>query len=1106
MSDYDLLIKKLDRFIRKYYLNQLIKGIIFFVSLFGLSFLLSSLLEYFGHTGRGFRTVLFFSLLSMHLVTLYAWVLTPLLKLNSFGKLISHSQAAKIIGDHFQEVGDKLLNTLQLKAENTGSRELIEASVSQKLEELKPVPFSMAIDLKGNRKYLKYALIPLVILSLLLIQFPDVILESSARIISYNKEFLPEAPFSFELENEELKTLMHEDFLLELEVEGKVLPQTVYVVVDGNQFRMNRKDGNHFTYLMKNLSEDRDFKFYAAGFNSAAYTLSVLPKPFLKAFKVVLDYPDYTGRKDEELQNIGDLSIPEGTVVRWDFNTENSDELIFRYNGQLLEGEQYDEAKFRVTKQIQESGQYFVQSTNEYVKKNDSMGYTVEVMEDEYPLINVEMNRDSASLKTYFFSGELSDDYGISGLSFYYRFTNSADQAKVDKGFVRKGIGVSSRSIQSFFHYWDLNEIGYDAGDELEFYFELWDNDQINGAKSSRSQKFRINAPTKREIENKVAETSSKIKDDIENTIKEAAKVQQELEDVRNRLMNKDKPDWQDKQAVKKLLERQRSLQQQIEKLNEQYKEMLKEQDEFSKMDERIREKHEKLMELFDQLMDEEMKKLFDELQKMLEENMDGMDEKLDEMKFDNEELEKELDATLEHFKQLELEQKMQESIDKLDELAKKQEELAKETEKEGGDQEELSKKQEELNKEFEEVREDIDEIEKKNEELDRPHEMEDTDSEEESIEQDMKEGKENIDQGKKNKATQKQKEAAEKMRELQKRMEAAKKNMEQKSLSLDYEALRQIMENLIYLSFEQEKLINELNDIHGYNPKFIDLAQRQMKLKGDARLIEDSLVALSKRVMQISGFINEEVGKMNYNLEKTVTQLSERNIPQSRKYQQYVMTHVNNLAVMLSEVMDQMQQDMSQQMKGQQNCQKPNGKPQKGSKPDMKKQLGNMRQLQEQLNNQMKEMKKRMDRGQRPMSKELAKIAAQQEALRQQLQQLNEMKEQGGDKPSKELKEIQEMMDETEKDIVNEDISKETLKRQKDILTRLLESEKAEREREFSEERESKTGDQVVDPSKKAFEEYKRARLKEIELLNTVPPQLNGYYKKKVKEYFEQR
>jgi hypothetical protein len=134
-------------------------------------------------------------------------------------------------------------------------------------------------------------------------------------------------------------------------------------------------------------------------------------------------------------------------------------------------------------------------------------------------------------------------------------------------------------------------------------------------------------------------------------------------------------------------------------------------------------------------------------------------------------------------------------------------------------------------------------------------------------------------------------------------------------------------------------------------------------------------------------------------------------------------------------------------------------------------------------------------------MSEQLAKMAAQQEALRRQMQEMmDKIKKDGGSSPGGN---IADMMEQTERDIVNRQITQETMKRQQDIITKLLESEKAEREREQDEQRKSNEAKNQVLSNPAQFLEYKRLREKELELLNTVSPSLTPYYKQKVNEYF---
>jgi hypothetical protein len=94
--------------------------------------------------------------------------------------------------------------------------------------------------------------------------------------------------------------------------------------------------------------------------------------------------------------------------------------------------------------------------------------------------------------------------------------------------------------------------------------------------------------------------------------------------------------------------------------------------------------------------------------------------------------------------------------------------------------------------------------------------------------------------------------------------------------------------------------------------------------------------------------------------------------------------------------------------------------------------------------------------------------------------------------------------MEENEKDIVNKRITDATLKRQQEILTRLLESEKAEKEREQEERRESNEAKDEIYRNPAQFEEYKRLKLRELELLKTIPPSLTTFYKNLVNSYFQ--
>ena len=93
----------------------MIKGIIYSLALLLSLFLVVALLEYFGYFGTGVRAFLFWFYLVSAAAILCFYVVWPLTKMFRLGKVMSYDEAARIVGGHFPEVKDKLLNLLQLQ-------------------------------------------------------------------------------------------------------------------------------------------------------------------------------------------------------------------------------------------------------------------------------------------------------------------------------------------------------------------------------------------------------------------------------------------------------------------------------------------------------------------------------------------------------------------------------------------------------------------------------------------------------------------------------------------------------------------------------------------------------------------------------------------------------------------------------------------------------------------------------------------------------------------------------------------------------------------------------------------------------------------------------
>ena len=1102
---YAALIEKIDEFIRKYYKNQLLRGFLLSTSSVLLFFLAIAIAEYFGQFETTIRTILFYVFLVGTFIIIVKLIFIPLFRLYKLGKIISHKEAATIIGTHFADVKDKLLNILQLNEQakiNSLSSELIQASINQKIIELKPIAFPTAIKLSENKKYIKYLMPPFLLFISIISISPSIITKSTERLVKHQTYYEKPAPFTFTFNNESLSTIKQKDFTLNVTVTGTEIPSELFIIKNNNPFKFKKLNKTTFEFTFKNPQSNERFQLKGGDIVSKEYELKVLPKPTVLNFSIKLNYPPYTNKKEEVLSNIGDFTVPEGTKVNWSFRTYDTDKLLIQFPDTTTHLKQDQKDNFSFSKVLLNSSSYSIVPHNNIVDFQEPISYQIITIKDEFPKIDVFEQVDSLNTKALYFRGTISDDYGFQKLRFIARFVN---KEKKEKGESYEEIAFHKTSRESqFYHVWDLSKLNIEPGDKLEYYFEVWDNDGINGSKSSQSLKKLFKAPTLQEIKELKDQTNDGIKKDLTATIKEAQQVQEELKKMRQKMLDKKRLNWEEKQQITDLLSRQKELQKNLENIQKKNETSLRKQQEYNQIDEKLLEKPALLQKLFDEIMTDELKAMYEEMQEMLEkQDKNKIQEKLEEMQFTNEDIEKELDRSLELFKQLEFEQNLQEAIDKLDELAEKQEKLGDETKNEDLSEEELSQKQEELNKEFSELREDLDELEKENKDLEFPNDMANTDVHEQEIQEEMKESAEELKKNHKKQASKKQDSAQQKMQKLSQQMKEAQEQMQEEGQTEDLNAMRQLLENLVQLSFDQEDVMNELKGLDRKDPKYVELGQIQRKLKDDAKMVEDSLFALSKRVVEIESVVTREMTAINQNMIKAIDLMTERKTSQVIAREQLVMTSLNNLALLFDEIIQQMQQQMSSDKFGEGSCNKPgSGKPSPAS----------MKKMQQQLKQQMEQMKQQMGKGNKPgqgkggkMSEQFAKMAAQQEAIRNQLRQMSEqLNNENGNKAGKnQIDELSKLMEETEVDLVNKRITQETIKRQEDIITRLLESEKAERERDKEERREAKEAKNEIFSNPEDFFEYKRLKQQQTELLKTVPPKLNSYYKKRVNEYF---
>ncbi|GAA4445684.1 ATPase [Ravibacter arvi] len=1112
------LLKSIGEYRKKYYQNQLFKGSLIAIALLLSIFLAINTIEYFGQFNSLIRGALLFGYIGAFSYVSYRWIITPVMLLSGLSKPISDEEAARQIGLLFPAIGDKLLNTLQLGRQHTAQSDLIEASIQQKSGQLLMVRFSEAVNFAENSRYLKYAAYPVAVLAIILLFKPSFLTTSSERILKFNNTF-DYAPFRFVLENRSLKSFRGEDYTVGLTLEGEAVPQQVFLISGGTRFKMTPDVAGTFSYTFKSLQKDIPFHFEAAGYPSRDYQIQLIEKPGLLSFDVQLDYPAYLGKPSESLQNVGNLTVPEGTRVTWKFKTAATDQLNLRFgeDSASVKGIMTRRHQYEARKTLRKSGDYEVFLKNSDSPDGKPVGYYANVIPDLAPEMSLESVQDTLLFNYLALGGAIRDDYGFSQLKLFYNIYR-AGTSKPENSTPKYIPIPFNRQVnnQNYYFQWYVDSLRLGPGDRLEYYTQVWDNDGVNGPKSTRSGSLSFALPDKNEILTQISKSSDDTREEIEKSISQAKQLEQNLKELEHKLKSNQELDFQEKKMAEEILKKREELIRQVQSIQEKNKRANDKSRQFSQQSEEFQKKMDELQKLMDELMKDDSQKLYEEFEKMLEQKQsERMSKLLERLRNKEKGTEKELERTLNLFKQLQLEQKIESSAKELEELAEKQEELAEKTEnpaekdprQKGAEDDKdstadqqpteknerqagLQQEQDNIGKEFKEIRDRLADLERLGEEIGKKTDT--RKAEQENAREAQEKSKQQLGKQQNREAGQSQKKSAKSMRNIAQALMDQNQKSQQMQMMENMDALRDILENVHALSVDQEQLMKDFRGVHLSDPRFVGLAQKQLKLQDDSKIVEDSLYALANRLREVKSFVTREVGNMKYYMDESVKYIRDRRLPNIASNQQFAMTSVNNLALMLSDLYAQLQKALADAMKMPGTGEGEEGGPSPG-------------EMQQMLNEKMKQLGKGKN-GERGMSEELARMAAEQAAIREMLgKMLDEQKGAGfGDQYGKELKEILEQMEKSETQIVNKKVDPELIRRNEEMVTRLLESEKALREQDEDNERKGETAREIQRQPPPALEEYIRNKSQQTELLRTVPPNFTPFYKKEADQYFQ--
>ncbi|MDF1548864.1 MAG: hypothetical protein P1P88_13655 [Bacteroidales bacterium] len=1050
-NNFNIILQKLESFIRKYYLFKMFKGLFFVIGLYIFIILFESLIEYFNYLEVFLKTIIFYVSVFSFIGLLVYYFVFPLLSLFQLRKHLSYHDAAKIISAHFPDIKDKLLNALELNNLQSLQKQqsaLVIASINQRTNELSPFPFTYAVNFEFLKRNLVFLLISFIVLISILAFTPHILFDGTKRLVNYSSHFEPKSPFQFILLNNNLLSERGKDFKVALKVEGEYIPENMFIKIGDNKFLMNSSSKlGYYNFTIRNVNNALDFQFFADTYYSSVHTILVLPAPVLKSFFIEIQPPSYTGLEFQKVINSGDITVPFGSAVTWTFQTNNETEITFisKNDSNKLTA---NNNEFSHKRQILDNTGYSLIYKNENFSSINDLNYTINVIPDRFPEIELKQIEDSLKIGAYYFMITVKDDYGFHDLNFVKQIvgTDSSKILKIEK------LPVSKNSkIQDVFYYFNFNELDSLEDDSyIEYYFEIRDNDFISGYKPARSP-AKIFKPLNLEQIRRSAQSISKAADAaMEKSKKLTEEIKKDIEDFRKRELKGELNEYDKKNFLKNIMEKQKELDKHVEDVLKQNQKKNSFNDQFYQENENIIEKQKQIQELLDQILDDELKELLKQIEELSKQFNDQKFEQLkDKMDLSYKNLDQKLDRTLEMLKRYQVEESVMQLSEDIEKLSEKQDKLSEEKTSKKTIEEKLQKQQK-VGEEFKQIKEDFQKTNEKNQELKTPYKMEDFKEDFNQIDNKIEDLKQNMPNNSKNKNQKQEKEISKDMKEMSEAMKDMLNEMNMQAISMNIEDLRQLMDNLSTFSFNQEDVYYMLSKNYSNSPKYPEIVSNQNKIKKDYEFISDSLNALAARVPQMGQIITKESENLRSYLDKATSVIEDRTRRSGLTFQRHIINSANVLALYLDELLEQLQ---NQQSSG-------SGKSSQ-SKPSQAMQ--GLKQQQEKLKQELEKLLEQMKnsggkQNGNGMDNQIVKSLAEQEIFNKMLKDLQNGKGISPEADQK-LKEIKRLSDKNIEDLINKNITPELLKRNQLIKTRLLESEKSEREQEQEKKRESNEG-----------------------------------------------
>lgn len=813
------------------------------------------------------------------------------------------------------------------------------------------------------------------------------------------------------------------------------------------------------SYLFPRL--EQSIEYYAENeiTQSPVYKVKVLDEPVVRKWLVSYDYPSYTGIPAfTDSMSYGNIEAYKGSTVRLRIESNivlKSATMVFedatRISLTHLGGNDYI-SQIRVNK----SGSWYLELEDELGRKSRPEEKFIRVLPDDPPQIRIVFPGEDTTLNQNLMLPLIisaDDDFGLANSSLYYQVNAEAVQS----------VNIQSVIPGKMFntdYLWDMNSLGLFPGDVVSYWAEIWDN--APQPQKGISNRFRVRLPSISEIYAEIEREENRGKDELSQTLDESEKLQERFEQKRRELLQDPKLDWEDKKDLEDILAKQDELNEQVENIADSYQELIDKMQVNSTLSQDTLQKMMKIQELMQEIatseMMEAMRKLEDAMQNV---NQEALKKALEDFKFSMEDFAKQIEQTLALLESIKNEQAVQKALQISEEIEKMQKSINDRTQESSSDNAKLAEDQAQASQRYENLEQELKKLQemlKKDPQASRQLQELMNDMQQSKAKEDMQQSQQSLTQNQRSQAMQAQQSAMEKMRRFTLKLGEMKQSMSSGSQGETMQALETaIREILIFSKKHEQTKARYQNDPYPLVPELI-------------AAYEGMQISLNKLFSkpQVSMVIPPK-----FYIDLTDTNKAYRDI--FGTLGQSFTPSISNQLVAIQKGLNLMAHDLMIAMQNSSSGGGGGGGMQ--SLMQMLEQMGQeqmaMNMLTQQLMMQMQAQGGGMDKA---MQEQMGKLASDQERLAENLKRALQ-RDPEAQKQGNAIKQIIEEAEAVARSLRQNQFSDELMKRQENILSRLLDAQRSINKRDTSERREARRSTGQASQNRPQAVDYDRLR-----------------------------